>query len=198
MRSEDPTPRPNRSQERKKELIPKITVAFAELGYRRTTTAELAKRCGVQEVILYRLWKDKRAMFIAAIEHVWDASAAAWEKLLSGGGKETAAERLVRYEATHHGEAGLYRIVFAGLSEVDDPDVRAALSRMYSRYHDFVVRRLAEHADRKRPRRELAAWALIGMGTIGSIGRELGLIDQEGRRNLWSEVGPLLLGPKKP
>jgi hypothetical protein len=138
-------------------------------------------------------------MFIAAIEHVYDASAAVWEKLLAGDRKQTSAERLVRYEATHHGEEGLYRIVFAGLSETDDPEIRAALGRMYVRYHEFVVRRLAEHgADRKKPRRELAAWALIGMGTIGSIGRELGLIGPGERRNLWDEVGTLLLGMKKP
>lgn len=192
------TPRPNRSQERRRELISKIAHAFADLGYRRTTTAELAKRCRVQEVVLYRLWKDKRAMFIAAIEHVYDASMGIWERMLAGDAKQSAAERLVGYEATHHGEEGLYRIVFAGLSETDDPEIRGALGRMYVRYHEFIVRRLAEHGSgRKSPRREFAAWALIGMGTIGSVGRELGLIGPAERRGLWDEVGTLLLGPKK-
>ena len=63
-------PRPNRTAERRRELIPVIARAFTELGYRRSTTAELARRCEVQENILYRLWPDKRAMFIAAIEHM--------------------------------------------------------------------------------------------------------------------------------
>ena len=48
--------------ERRAEFIPILANAFAELGYRRATTAELARRCDVQENILYRLWPDKRSM----------------------------------------------------------------------------------------------------------------------------------------
>jgi AcrR family transcriptional regulator len=179
-------------------MLPGIALAFAQLGYRRTTTAELAKRCGVQEVILYRLWPDKKGLFIAVIEHVYDASRIAWDRLLSESGKGTAAERLIEFEATHHGEAGLYRIVFAGLSEADDPDVRAALGRMYQRYHEFIVRRLLEHREKADgPSADLAAWALIGMGTVGSIGRELGLLSPKDRKRLWKEIGTLLLGRRR-
>jgi AcrR family transcriptional regulator len=195
---ETTTPRPNRSLERRRELLPKIALAFAQLGYRRTTTAELAQRCGAQEVVLYRLWPDKKAMFIAAIDHVFDASTLAWEKLMSADDEKSVAERLLAYEATHHGEMGLYRIIFAGLSEADDPQVRTALARMYQRYHEFIVRRLAEHrADGGSPEAALAAWALIGMGTMGSIGRELGFLTPADRRRLWEEIGPLLLGKRR-
>ena len=48
-------PRPDRSPDRRRELAPVLARAFAELGYRRATTAELAERCGVQEKALYRL-----------------------------------------------------------------------------------------------------------------------------------------------
>ena len=191
------TPRPNRSHERRAELLPRIARIFAELGYRRATTSALAARCEVQEVVLYRLWPDKRAMFIAVIEHVYDASVLAWEKLLAAADDHSPAERLLAYEATHHGEFGLYRLVFAGLSEADDPQVRDALGRMYLRYHEFIVRRIGEHrGGGKGVEAELAAWALIGMGTITSIGRELGMLSAAHRRRLWEEAGPLLLGKR--
>ena len=45
-------PRPNQTLEKRRELLPVIARAFAELGYRRATTAELARRCGVRENIL--------------------------------------------------------------------------------------------------------------------------------------------------
>jgi len=171
--------------------------AFAELGYRRATTAELAARCDTQEVVLYRLWPDKKAMFIAALGHVYDASTLVWEGLLAGNDGRSSAERLLAYEATHHGEFGLYRLVFAGLNEVDDRDVRQELCHMYRRYHEFVVRRLLEHrADKNAVAPDLVAWALIGMGTISSIGRELGLLQPAQRRRLWETVGPLLLGER--
>ena len=46
-------PRSSRSAERRRELMPHIARAFAELGYRRTTTSELGRRCRVRENILY-------------------------------------------------------------------------------------------------------------------------------------------------
>jgi AcrR family transcriptional regulator len=149
--------------------------------------------------VLYRLWPDKKAMFIAAIEHVYDASRTAWEGLLAASDRHSAAERLLAHEASHHGEWGLYRLVFAGLSELDDDQVREALRRMYLRYHEFIVRRLDEHrgAGGGGAPAELAAWALIGMGTVTSIGRELGLLGPAHRKGLWHGVGPLLLGRRR-
>lgn len=190
-------PRPSRAQERRAELLPKVAHTFAELGFRRTTTKELAARLGVQEVVLYRLWPDKRAMFIAAIEHVYDLAEGIWDRLLGADDERSTAERLLDYEATHHGEFGLYRIVFAGLSESDDPEIRAALGAMYRRFHAFIVRRLVEHRGSDGDGDlAAAAWALIGMGTVTSIGRELALLTRAQRRALWQRAGPLLLGPR--
>ena len=93
-------PRPDRSTERRRELAPALARAFAELGYRRATTAELAQRCGVQEKALYRLWPDKRALFLAALDQVFAESEAVWERLASERGSgASAAERLLAYEA---------------------------------------------------------------------------------------------------
>jgi len=191
--------RPNRSNERRRELIPIIARTFAELGYRRATTSELATRCDVQENILYRLWDDKKSMFIAAIEYVYDSSVETWEKLLvSTKDGQTSAERLLEYEAAHHGEFGMYRIVFAGLSETDDPDIRRALTRMYQQHQSFIERRLVEHRDGQSDRTDvgLSALALIGLGTMTSITRELELLDESARRQLWTQSGRLLLEGK--
>src|SRR5512147_3231791 len=102
-------PRTSQLTEKRRELLPIVARAFAELGYRRTTTAELARRCEVRENILYRLWPDKKAMFIASIDYVFELSSSIWDKLQDdGSGKATDAERLLEYEARHHGEFGLY------------------------------------------------------------------------------------------
>ncbi len=191
-------PRPSQIHEKRRELLPIVARTFAELGYRRTTTAELAARCGVQENILYRLWPDKKAMFIATIGYVYDLSVAIWGRLLVDKG--TAAKRLLEYEAGHHGEFGHYRIVFAGLSETDDPDIRAALADMYQRYQRFVREQIVAHRSQRSttamPDAALAAWAVIGLGTVANIGREFGLLSDRQRRRLIAEIGGLLLdGP---
>jgi AcrR family transcriptional regulator len=193
--------RPSLVAEKRKELLPVVARAFAEMGYRRTTTADLARRCGVRENILYRLWPDKKAMFVAAIDYVFDLSVETWAKLLEQPvRRQSAARKLLEHEASHHGELGLYRIVFAGLSETDDREIREALGRMYEHFQKFIREQIEEHrkgldgGDRGKVTSMSAAWAVIGLGTVANIGRELGLMDDADRRRLMEQAGRCLLG----
>lgn len=190
--------RPSQSEQRRKQLLPVIARTFAELGYRRATTAELAQRCKVRENILYRLWPDKKAMFVAAIEYVYQLSADTWQRILSeGDGKAGAALRLLQYEAEHYGESGLHPIIFAGLSETDEPEIHEALEKMYGRFHRFIRRQITAYrgdkGKRSSPDAELCAWAIVGLGNVANISRELGLLTDRRRRRLFADVGGLLL-----
>jgi len=162
----------------------------------------LARACEVRENILYRLWPDKRTMFIAAIEYVYDLSTQMWEGLLAGNGGHdgsSAAERIMQYESEHHGEFGLYRIIFAGLTETDDEQIRQALRRMYGRYQAFVARRVKDHRAAQKPGgsdsadADLTAWTIVGLGTVTNIARDLGLLASEDRKRLWEQMGHVLL-----
>jgi AcrR family transcriptional regulator len=192
--------RPSQTEQRRKELLPIVARTFAELGYRRTTTAELAKRCKVRENILYRLWRDKKAMFVASIDFVYAVSAETWQSLLAGrNGALAPAERLLRYESEHHGESGLHRLVFAGLNEADDPAIAEALRNMYRRFHRFIGEQIAmQRASRRPPQPDvtLSAWAVVGLGTLASIGTELGLLKAGERKRLLSTVGQILVEGK--
>ncbi len=187
-------PRPSQRSEKRAALLPVLARAFAELGYRRSTSAELAKRCRVQENVLYRLWPDKQAMFVAAIEHVFETSRCAWERVLAAAPGDAAA-RLLTYEARHLGEHGLYRLLFAGLSETEDVVIRAALRRTYGRFHAFLRQQIELHRGqrRRRPEIELAAWAILGVGTAGTIARELELLSARGRARMLRQSAGLLL-----
>lgn len=190
-------PRVSQADTKRRELLPVVAGAFAELGYRRVTTAELAERCGVRENILYRLWADKKAMFIAAIEYVYDLSEKIWADLFGQKPTGSSAERLIEYESKHLGEFGHSRIIFAGLSEADDPDIRKALARMYARYQRFVLEQVTAHRDAHKPAGKadagLAAWALVGLGTVVTITKELGLLKERDRAHLLAEIGRRLL-----
>jgi AcrR family transcriptional regulator len=191
---------PNRqSQGDPRRLLPILASAFAQLGYRRATTAELARRCGVRENTLYRAWPSKKAMFLAVIEYVFDAARSIWEGLLAKGEPQHAAQRVLDYESVHHGELGLYRVVFAGLSETDDPEIRSSLRRMYLQFQKFIAAqvRSADTARSSPADPELIGWLLVGVGTVSNIARELGLLSAAQRRALFLEVGRAFLqGPK--
>ena len=194
-------PRLNQRSERRQELVNILARTFADLGYRRTTTAELAARCGVRENILYRLWPDKRAMFVAALDHVYRLSEETWEGLLArAGGRASPAELILDYESTHHGEFRLYRIVFAGLSETDDPEIAKAMKRLYGRFQRFAEKQVQAHrkgaAAAAPVEPALVAWAIVGLGTVANIGRELGLLSAPTRKLLVGEVGRALLGKR--
>jgi AcrR family transcriptional regulator len=151
----------------------------------------------VRENVLYRLWPDKKAMFLASIRYVYDHSVEIWMKLLADRGRRASpAERLLDYEAVHHGEFGLYRIVFAGLSETDDADIRSALHDMYARFAGFLEQRIREHRAEGRGTAlpaDLTAWAVVGLGTVADICRELRRGDAALRRRLLADAGRVLL-----
>ena len=191
-------PRPSQIDQRRKQLLPIVADTFATLGYRRTTTAVLAKRCKVRENILYRLWTDKKAMFVASIEYVYAQSADAWQLLLADrSDSRPPAERLLEYESEHHGESGLQHLVFAGLNESNDPTIRRALRTMYRRFHRFIEEQLSSYRSgtwsARRPDAALSAWAVIGLGTMASIARELDLLKSGGRKRLMGDAGQVLV-----
>jgi AcrR family transcriptional regulator len=189
--------RPDRTAERRKEFLPTVAEAFASLGYRRATTATLAARCGVRENVLYRLWPDKKAMFLASIGYVYDQAERIWEERASGGPEGTVAYRLLEYESRHLGEFGLYRVLFAGLSETDDPEIRTHLRDTYRRFQRWIRRRIDEHhlslGARPGADAELIAWAMVGLGTVATVGREIDLFPARLRTRLIAEAGRLLL-----
>lgn len=191
--------RPSQAREQSKKLLPIVCEVFSELGYRRTTTAELALRCNVQENILYRLWPNKKAMFLAAIDDIFRARADVWAEMLADRpAPEQAVTRIVDYESRHQGEFGFYRIVFTALAETDDDDIRVALVDMYQRFHQLVCRQVIAGRGLSDPESglpaEMAAWGLLGLATISNIARELKLLPPRQRERMFASVANCLVG----
>lgn len=171
--------------------------AFNELGYRRATTARIARRCGVQENVLYRVWPSKEAMFAAVIEHIYDRTIEKWRQMLKQTQPEDQAQAILEYEMVHHGENRLYRMVFAGLTETHSPVIRKALRTMYRKFH-LYVKHLIEthkqsHVNASLMDADNAAWAMIGVGMVEQIRRELVLGNKKSQGQVLGNIGQLLL-----
>ena len=193
-------PRPTPDQ-RRADLTPKLAHAFADLGYARATTAKLAAACDLQETQLYRLWPSKKAMFLAVIRHLYELETAFWNEHLTGAAAaadpDAALAAILDAEAKHRGQTGLHRITFAGLSEASDPEIRAALAGMYTDFHRFIRGLLKDRAaaGANLPLDPgLAAWSLIGLGTLANIARELDLFGLPTQKKLMRDVGGTVAG----
>lgn len=188
---------PSKVDDRRRQFTPLVATAFIELGYRDTTTAELAQRCGVRENVLYRIWPTKKAMFLDAVEYVFTATMTAWDGVSKNKALgKTVAERILRNQADYQGRLRLYRIVFAGLTE-DDPEIKNALRDVYRRLHGFIRQQIEEHRVRYRrrggPAADLTAWAMIGLASVVDIQRELEILPVAARKQIMKDVGVALL-----
>ena len=188
-------PRPSQIEEKRREFLPIVASAFSDLGYRRATTAEIAERCGVRENVLYRIWSDKKAMYLAAIEYVYDNAVRIWRERAGQELGQRAFAKVLAYESDHLGEFGHYRILFAGLSETDDTEIREGLARVYRSFHRFLRDRIEEsESDGDGVDAALAAWTFIGLGTVFTLGKELEIMGTRTRKRLMGEIGEMLLG----
>lgn len=186
-------PRPQKSEERRRELLPVLAAAFSELGYRRATTAELAERCQVQENILYRLWPDKKAIFLAALDFLFLRRMEKWKTEIGKvASNESSVIRLVELTSKDLGEQGLYRVIFTALNETEDVVVKNALQRLYRRYHERLVLELGKYRELSgiSTATECAdlAWALIGLVSFMNIVLDLDLMDRKEQKRLFSTM----------
>lgn len=156
--------------QRKVQLLDTAARVFATHGYSGTTTAELAKAAGVSEPIIYRHFKSKKDLFIALIERTSDDTIKAWKHEVKD--ISDPAERLIRIIGANPmvmPKGSLrYRVIVQGMTEVEDEEIKAALSGHIEKLHAFICKEVQAAQDggqiSKRFSPEITGWALIHMG----------------------------------
>lgn len=155
---------------RREQLLDCAAQLFAQAGYARATTAQLAKAAGVTEPIIYRHFESKRDLFVALIDRASERTVKQWEEHLADA--KDPAERLLRLigdnpMVTLQGRY-VYRVLLQAITEVDDPVIHESVKRHMAQLHRFLtgeVRRAqVEHKITSRFAPELLAWLLIDIG----------------------------------
>ena len=172
--------------ERRLDLIETAIRVFSEGSYRGTTTSEIAAAAGISEPILYRHFDSKRALYLAALDHVWGKARASWEEALA-----TTSNVREAFEAIGRGQLTVRDCKFQmaelwvqALSEAaEDAELRKYLRRHMREVHDFMAdlirRGQAEgvlHADRDA---DAEAWTFLSGGVLGMVGRRIGLLNED-------------------
>jgi TetR/AcrR family transcriptional regulator len=171
--------------ERRLSLIETAIRVFSDGSYRGTTTAEIAREAGISEPILYRHFASKRALYLAALDHVWSKARAEWEGVLTSTvDVREAFEEMGRGHVTIRDcKFQLAELWVQALSEAnEDPELRKQLRRHMREVHDFiagVIRRGQDEgvlAEGRNPDAE--AWMFLACGVLGMVGRRIGLLDE--------------------
>src|SRR5258708_37127778 len=63
-----------RKAARKKQLLSHAKQLFTTLGYQDTTTDKIARAAGVSEPVLYRHFESKKALFLAVLQEIREAT----------------------------------------------------------------------------------------------------------------------------
>lgn len=82
------------AEERRESVIRAAITEFAHGGYAGTSTAAIARRVGVSQPYLFRLFPDKRAIFLAAARRCTDEVREVFERAAEGLDPQAAREAM--------------------------------------------------------------------------------------------------------
>src|SRR5688572_10054383 len=107
-----------RSADRRRQLLQVAADMFARMGYRGTTTAQLARAAGITEPILYRHFENKLDLFVTLVDEVGREVINDWQNRLDGvkdPGKRLEL-LLAGNPSTHEKGKGVYRVIFQAMT----------------------------------------------------------------------------------
>ncbi|HAE49031.1 MAG TPA: hypothetical protein DCK97_16560 [Tistrella mobilis] len=112
------------AEERKAHIVCKAACLFARRGFAGTTSAALAKECGVSEALIYKLFKNKQGLYQAIVE----AMLRSWDPLELDAEDPRELEAVLtdiaeRIFAQTKGEPDFVRLLYH--SELDQSEVAA-------------------------------------------------------------------------
>jgi AcrR family transcriptional regulator len=169
------------AEQRKAAVLECACGIFSTGSYRGTTTAEIARRAGVTEPVLYRHFASKRALYLAVLEESWSQLRAMWEHAI-------AEEPDPRFRVAAMGRAYFAatdpkvlcaELWIQALTEAsDDTEIRRFLRKQMREVHDYVtdvIRQAQEDGGIIRDRDASAeAWIFIAIGLLGTVSRRVG------------------------
>jgi AcrR family transcriptional regulator len=174
------------AEERKAAVLDCACGIFSTGSYRGTTTAEIARRAGVTEPILYRHFESKRDLYLAVLDESWRRLRELWEETIEA--EEDPTQWLTTIGRVYF-ESPDPRLHCADLwvqaltEASDDPEIGKALREHMREVHAWVADliRRSQAAGGILPARNAnaEAWIFISVGLIGTIGRRLGGLLQD-------------------
>ncbi len=177
-----------RGPERRALILKAATRLFADRHYRSTTLGQIAAEAGVSEALICKHFTTKKQLFLATIEATGRYLTDGLEALTQPTDKaplEMLREAFLFYFDYLNQDQGIARMIFQVSSELDDKEVRQALTRILRRASSIIRRALELGQDRGIVRTDIdldaVTWLIVGCYQVLALMKE---VDGE---NAWKE-----------
>ncbi len=172
-----------RGAERYEQLLDIATRLFAEQGFSKVGTWDIARRAAIAEPTIYRHFESKRQLFLTTVARAGSQLLEGWRQAAAAAPSASMALKAVAeaFLRDLRERPHVLAMHLRAVQEADDPEVRA-LARAHLLEVEALLAELWERAraeglgaEGSDPR--ALAWAVIGLGQLALVARALGMED---------------------
>jgi AcrR family transcriptional regulator len=154
-------------EERREEILDAAQAVFAERGYQGASTEEIARRAGISQPYIFRLFGTKKELFIAVDTRCFRQTLEIFQRAAEGLRGEEALQAIgAAYRQLLVGDRTYLRGQMAAYAACDDPEICEAVRDGYGDLVAYVER--VSGAGPERVARFFAAGML--MNVLASMG----------------------------
>jgi AcrR family transcriptional regulator len=155
------------AEERREDVLEAAREVFAEHGLSGASTDEIARRAGISQPYLFRLFRTKKELFLATVERCHQETRETFERAAEGKTGEQALKAMGQaYRELIRSNPNRLRAQMQTFAACEDPDVRRVARRGFGELVGVVER--ASGADAETVSRFFAKGMLIN--AVASMG----------------------------
>jgi AcrR family transcriptional regulator len=145
------------AEQRREAVLDAALVEFAERGLHGVSTDDIARRAGISQPYLFRLFHTKKELYVASVERCLRETLEAFELASAGLEGEEALRAMGEAYKQLLEDRTMLRAQLQAYAACDDPDVRRTVRRGFGA--------IVAHAERASgaPPQAVARWLATGM-----------------------------------
>jgi AcrR family transcriptional regulator len=159
------------AEERREEIVEAAFAEFAEHGLHGTSTDAIARRAGVSQPYLFRLFGTKKELFLAAVNRCFRLTIAAFMQAAEGKRGEEALEAIGLSYGEFIQDRTKLRMQLQSHVACDDPEVREVVRRNFGELVEYIER--VSGADPARVR------DFVGVGMLLNVIAAMDLLESD-------------------
>jgi AcrR family transcriptional regulator len=129
------------AEERRIQVLDAALEVFAEHGLSGASTDEIARKAGISQPYLFRLFRTKKELFITSVERCFRETRETFEQAAEGKTGQEALEAMGEaYGELIRSNPNRLRGQMQAYAACDDPDIRTVVRKGYGEIVDTVER----------------------------------------------------------